>query len=362
MKPADVVHLRSGRLTALAVAILRAHAVPAASARIVAQSLVAASLRGYDTHGVSRLPAYIKQLAAGDIDVNAKVRVTKSRGAIATIDAGWAFGQIAARRAADEVVKRARNHGVATVVLTRSNHVGRLGEYAEQIAGRNCIALVAASVGGKTCNVAPHGGRQGVFGTNPLAWGIPASGALPAWVADFATASIAAGKLEHAVKQNARVEAGLLLDRDGRPTTDPRAYFDGGAMLPFGAHKGYSLGLLVEILGRLLVPGGLGATPAYTRTRGNWTFMTAWSIEAFGDSRDFQRSIGRLRRALKAVAPAAGYSEVMIPGENSRRILRERAKRGIPLDRKIVAELETLARPRAAFPAKSIPFKRPHSS
>ena len=231
--------IQATRIVALSTTILNAHGVPRSAATIVAASLVKSNLLGHDSHGVMRLPRYLDYMMQGKIAPQAQPVVVRKRGTIAAIDGKWAFGQIGARFECDAVAKLARRHGTASVALHEVMHIGGLGEYAEALAQQGFAVLVLTSNGGPGNAVAPFGGRDRIFGTNPMAFAVPGSSSHAPLVVDFATAATAEGKLAVAKAAGEKVEAGALVDRDGAPSVDPGAFYEGGALLPFGAHKGY---------------------------------------------------------------------------------------------------------------------------
>jgi LDH2 family malate/lactate/ureidoglycolate dehydrogenase len=298
-------------------------------AGIVAGSLVKSNLLGHDSHGVQLVPGYLERVRAGKINLSARPKVERQTGAIVTVDGDWGFGQINARFGVDRAIELADQFGLGCVSLTRTNHIGRLGEYAQMLAEAGLVGLVMTGISNHPGIVAPYGGRDRTFGTNPMAWSLPVDRARPPLVLDFATAGVAYGKVAVAHSKGVSVPAGMLLDQAGQPTVDPAALFDGGVLLPFGAHKGSGLLMMVELLTNGLA--GLADRQANDGQFGNPTLMMAWSIEAFLPKHEFATYVEGLLQRIKASQPAAGFDEVLLPGEPEIRIQSERERDGIPI-------------------------------
>jgi uncharacterized oxidoreductase len=317
----------AAELTTIAERILTTAGAPGPTARVVAESLVASDLVGHESHGVRRLVPYLRAVREGAIDPTARPAVTEPRGAVSTVDGQWGFGQLAARAAVAEARRLAAASGVSTVAVRNCNHVGRLGEYVETLADDGAIGLAFCNV---DAIVAPYGGRERRLGTNPIAWAAPRAAGQPAVVVDFATAAIAEGKVALAAAEGGQVPAGLLIDAQGRASTDPADFYDGGALLPFGQHKGYGLSVMIEIVGGLLSGGGVSSLPGYDNTNG--TVIVAIDIEAFVPLARFREQTEQFCARLQATAPAADQpSAVLVPGQIEARTRAERLGTGVPL-------------------------------
>lgn len=314
----------------LAEGILAAAGTPPGAAGIVAASLVDADLAGHGSHGVRRLAPYLGMIEAGVIDPAAEPRTESRRGATAVVSGRGGFGQLAARHAVEEAAALAAAHGVGVVALGRCNHVGRLGEYAEALARRG---LVGQIVGNADPTVAPHGGHRRMLGTNPMAWAAPRAGG-NAVVMDWASAAMAEGKLALLRAEGAAAPPGVLVDQDGRPSIDPEDFYRGGALLPFGGHKGYGLSVLIEMVGGLLTGTGVGSSPGYDGTFG--TMITAVDVTAFVPLDDFHAQAEDFCRALRAAG-------ALVPGDPEAATRELRLKEGIPVPPAIWAELGVLA-------------------
>lgn len=324
-------------LVAAGHAILTALGTPPEQAATVARSLAEANLCGHDSHGIIRLPWYAEFVADGRAVPAAEPSVIGPGGVVTVIDGNRCWGQVAAHRAAELAADSARKHGIGVATVRQANHVGRLGEYAETLAAQGLISVMWANADPA---VAPFGGRDRMLGTNPFAAGIPTAGGPPV-IVDFATAAVAEGKLRLSRVAGKQVEPGLVQDPDGRPTTDPEDFYRGGALLVFGAHKGFGLALLIELLGGALSGNHVGFLPEYSW--GNGMVLIALDPAAFGDREQISEEIGRACGVLRSSPPAAGVPAVLLPGDIEARTREERRDKGIPVPDEVWAQLHELA-------------------
>jgi LDH2 family malate/lactate/ureidoglycolate dehydrogenase len=321
----------AGELLHLARAVLEDAGAPPATANTVAESLVESNLRGHDSHGVRRLVPYVEAVKDGRVDPKAEPEVVQRRGAIVIVDGRGGFGQPAARLAAAELAGLAREHGVGAAAVRRANHVGRLGEWVEQLAGEGLIAIAFCNA---EPTVAPFGGSERRLGTNPIAWATPGR---PPLVMDWSTATMPEGKLAVALARGEQVPHGVLLDSGGEPSRDPADFYAGGALLPLGAHKGSGLSVMIQLVGGALAgTGAFGAQGAAA----NGTVLIALDPGAFTD--DFDDETEAFSAALAATRPARGFDAVLVPGEIERRTRALRAQEGVPLPAATWSELEAL--------------------
>jgi LDH2 family malate/lactate/ureidoglycolate dehydrogenase len=327
----------AAQLLALTRRIFAAAGTPADLAEIVADHLISANLAGHDSHGVIRIPSYVQTIQRGALDPTARPRVLQDRGPVLIVDGNWAFGQVAARYGIDLAVGRAKEVGVALVGIVRSNHIGRVGEYPTLAAQRGVAAFV--TVGGLGTSVAPFGGRQGALGTNPISFGFPAA-SHPPFLVDFATSAIAGGKVMVARAKGEPVPPGSLIDAAGEPTDDPNAYFAGGALLPFGGHKGYGLSLVSALFSGVLTQ----AAHAEGARGGGGVLMLAIDAGAFGPAERAIADADAAMERIKAVPAAAGVDEVLIPGEPEARSRERRLGEGIPVPERTWGEIGETAR------------------
>jgi LDH2 family malate/lactate/ureidoglycolate dehydrogenase len=311
-----------------------------AHAALVADALVWADLRGIDSHGVTRLPRYVELIAAGDMNPRPVLAVRTETVASLLIDADRAAGPVAMTQAMTAAMGKARDAGVGLALVRATTHTAALGYYT-LMAAREGMAALAFSCSWP--NMAYHGARAAGVSTNPISIAVP-GGAHGPVVLDMATGVVALGKLVQARKTGQPIPAGWALDRDGHPTTDPRA---AQIPLPLGGPKGSGLSLMIELITSLVVSNPLLAealegTPEGRRHRQNG-FALAIDIARFGDPARFRREVDRLVAALKALPRASDVPEILIPGERGARTLARRTRDGIPIPRAVADELQAVA-------------------
>ncbi|HLV33869.1 MAG TPA: Ldh family oxidoreductase [Spirillospora sp.] len=332
-------NIEAQALTDFCSAIFEAAGAPDDIAATVARSLVQTNLMGHDSHGVIRVKSYIDQVRKGTIRPDARPQIERRFGATGVVNCQWGFGQIGARFGAEVARDLGLEHGIGCVSLSQVNHIGRLGEYADIIARGGLVAIVLTSGTFVKVSVTPYGGREPIFGTNPMAWAVPC-GDEPLLL-DFATAAVANGKIMVALSKGESFPPGMLLDKDGNPTTDPATFQLGGMLLPFGTYKGSGLALMMEIIPTILAGFAPLSSPEFVS--GNPTLMIAVSVEAFTTRERFSRLVDELKARVKQVPPAAGFDEVLLPGEKEARSMAERLEHGVPLPDSVWQDLTSLA-------------------
>ena len=238
-----MVTLTLDELTALATRALERAGAPAATAQSTARALVAADAQGLASHGVSRLPQYVAHIRLGRVDGAAVPKVVRSKGGAVLVDAAGGLAFPACALAVQEVIARASSHGVAFAGVTNSHHFGMASYHLEPVAAAGFVGL---ALGNSPSAIPAWGGKRAIFGTNPIAAVFPRQ-ARPPIVVDLSLSEVARGKLMVAAREGKPIPPGWALDKDGNPTTDPRAGLD-GMMLPAGGVKGAMLALVVELL------------------------------------------------------------------------------------------------------------------
>lgn len=319
-------------------AILEAAGTPPDLAEVVSRGLVGANLTGHDSHGLLRLPWYIAFTRTGQVKPAARPSVLSRSQATARVDGARGWGQPAAHLATQTALELAQHYGVGAVVIDQCNHIGRLGEYVELIARAGLIGLMV-------CNteilVTPFAARQRVMGTNPIAIAVPRGADEAPLISDFATSTVAEGKLRVARAKGENVAPGLLLDRDGQPTQDPADLYTGGMLLPLGGHKGSGLSLMIELLGGALSGMAPAALPEFQG--GNGTLVMALNIANFVPPALFMAQATALGGHVKTIPTANGFSEVLLPGEAEELARQRRQADGIPMAEQTWQELQALA-------------------
>jgi ureidoglycolate dehydrogenase (NAD+) len=233
--------VRPEKLRQWAASKLEACGIPHADARCVADSLVQTSLWGIDSHGIARLPHYLRRLRAGSIEPRPVMRFTDTGPCTRTLDGGHGLGILVCHRAMEEAIRMARENGVGVVGCSHSTHCGAIGLYGRQAAREGLVGLAFTH---SDAFVAPHPGRKAFLGTNPICIAVPAAGSSPVCV-DMATSATTMNRMMNARREGQPIGDGVALDQQGRLTTDPDAVT---ALLPMAAHKGYALAFLIDVL------------------------------------------------------------------------------------------------------------------
>ena len=333
------------QLRQLGIDVFKAAGASEANAVRVASALVDSNLAGHDSHGVIHIPRYVDFIHKGFIVPDARPTIIQESPTTALVSCNWTFGQVGAEFATRLGIAKARQSKVAMIGLVQVNHIGRLGEYSEMAIAEGMAAIVAAGGFFKDSGqAAPYGGAKRAIGTNPISIGFP-GGETTGMMLDFATTAVAGGKVRLAMAKGTQLPEGVLIDKDGNPTTDPAAWDAGGALLPVGGHKGYSLSLAIEFLGRVMT----GSADYATEGRGGPAFAHSGTLiivmdpGAFRPSRGYAADADQVFKKMKAVPPAPGFNEVLMPGEPELRSRQERQKNGIPVPDSTWAEIRNTA-------------------
>jgi L-2-hydroxycarboxylate dehydrogenase (NAD+) len=344
------------RLHEFCVAVFRRLDVPEADARLAADVLSSADRRGIDSHGVARLRTYVDLLSIGRINPRPNLRIVRETASTATVDGDNGLGLVVGPKANQIAIEKAGGAGTGWVAVSHTNHFGIGGYYVLKAIERDMIGWAMTNT---TKAVAPFGGAERMLGTNPLAIGIPA-GHEPPIVLDMSTCTVPYGKIEMAMRRGESIPTGWAIDRDGRPTTDPGAMIEGGALLPLGSdrehsgHKGYGLAVAVDVLSAILSGANWGpfAPPFALRQedpprkvgKGIGHFFGAMRIDAFRDGNEFKSQVDDFVRTLRATRPVAGIDAVLVPGDPEHQAEKERAEHGIPLLPAVVEDLREVSR------------------
>jgi uncharacterized oxidoreductase len=320
--------LRPDLLQSLARGIFGGIGMSAENAAWMATLLVRANLRGHDSHGVIRIPQYVASWRKGEADPKAEPVIVVDGPATAIVDGKKGFGQLVAKRGMEIAMAKAAAIGIAGVGVHHCNHIGRLADYTEMASEKNLVALLFVNAGGAGQRMAPWGGREPRLSTNPMAFACPTGGEVPISF-DIATTVAAEGKVR--VKRNRKepLPPGWVLDADGRPTTDSSAIYNEpqGTILPVGGHKGYSLAIMIDVLGGILARAG------YSRPNPgpvmNGLFMVVVDIARFVGVDAFRAEVDALTGYLKTSAPVPGGGAIMVPGEPEAKTEAERRQKGI---------------------------------
>jgi len=297
--------------------------------------LVESNLFGPDSHGAIRYYEYTRAIREGRFQPRATPTVVRDNPSTAVVDAGGALGQVGATFAMNLAIEKARQNGLATVTLRNTSHVGRAGAYPLMAARqKNMIGLAFVNAGRLGYQIAPFGGLEGRLSTNPIAFAAPRPDADPILV-DMTTSVVAEGKVRVAINQGKHVPEGWLIDAQGNPTTDPNDFRADppGAILPMGgvvAHKGYGLGLVVELLGGAL--SGEGCADGSRTMHSNGVLFTVYNIEHFTELSIYYEEVEGLLQHVKSSRLAPGFKEILAPGEPEFRSAQRKEAEGIEID------------------------------
>jgi LDH2 family malate/lactate/ureidoglycolate dehydrogenase len=322
--------------------IYQSEGVPPEDADFVADTLVQAELWGHHSHGVLRVGWYHARLRSGAMKPITQPRTVVDSGAIAVIDGEDGIGQIVARNATNEAVRRAKAHGVGVVSVRNSNHFGTCMYYTGMGAREGCIMLLTSNAGP---NMAPWGGLKKMIGTNPWSVAAPA-GRYPPMIMDMANSGVARGKIYLAQQRRASIPSTWAIDKNGNPTTDPEAALE-GFILPMAGHKGYAIGVIVDMLSGVLSGSAFlddvhGPYDPINKS-GAGHFFVALNVEAFQSRSQFEARMEEYIARLKKVPVAPGHEDVFYPGEIEARNDRKNREQGIVLPEDTLLGLATLA-------------------
>jgi len=318
----------------------------------VADNLIMANLTGHDSHGIGMLPRYADAYLEGGLKPNAHVKVAVDGGAMLRLDGDTGFGQVIGQEAMALGIERARAHGSCIVALGNAHHLGRIGAWAEQAAAANLVSIHFVNVISRAI-VAPHGGSDARFGTNPFCVGLPLRGQAPV-ILDFATSMIAQGKTRVAHNKGEQVDEGCLIDDHGRPTREPRFTVIPplGALLTFGGHKGFGMALMCELLGGALAGGLTEHTGDSTKKRVlNGMFSVLLDPVKLGAFDTFEAEAKTFLDWVKASPAREGFDPVQVAGEPERAARAHRTAHGVPVDSTTWSEILEAARKLGLDPA-----------
>ena len=330
---AAYITIESRALTQAIAAIVAAGGSSGDEPRQVAESLVGANLTGHDSHGIGMIPRYVDSLLEGGLLVNREPSIRLDSGVLLALDGERGYGQTIGKAAMTLGIERARQYGACIMTLANAHHLGRIGQWAEQATAAGLVSMHFVNVMTRP-SVAPFGGSDARFGTNPCCIGVPL-GDQPPMILDFATSAVAQGKMRVAHNKGEKVPLGRLIDEKGQPTDDPRYVVipPWGALLPFGEHKGSGLAVICELLGGALTGGGTwhhehdGSRRVY-----NGMLTVLIDPARTGGADSFTSESLAFVESLRQSPPAPGVDKVRIAGEPERETKAKRLAEGIPVD------------------------------
>jgi LDH2 family malate/lactate/ureidoglycolate dehydrogenase len=320
----------ANQIMRVGVAIFEAAGTPSDEAKQTADLLVKSNLCGHDSHGVIRIPGYIEGIIKGSCKPGSKIKILRDSGATALVDGGWGLGQVVATQTMNLAIEKADGYGIGAVSTFNCCHIGRIADYILMAPPHGMIGICAVISG---AGVAPYGGIERMFNQSPIGIAIPA-GDEAHFMLDISTSVCAGGKIMHALAKGDQLPEGYIIDKDGNPTTDPKDFVNGGAVLPFGgpvAYKGYGLAMAVDAIAGIL--SGRGS--AFSRAnKGQGVFQMAIKIDLFRPIDEFKADMDKLVRAVKDSKKAPGFDEILIPGELELRSEKEKIRTGIDVPQK----------------------------
>lgn len=332
--------LPASSLVAFVTAVMREGGSAPDEAATIARRLVDANLVGHDSHGVIRVGKYLEWVRAGWLRPNQPPTVAVDTDTLAIVDGNRGFGQVIGEFAARLGIAKAAKRGIAMIGLRNCGHLGRVGDWAEMAAQEGQVSLHFLNTSGAQ-RVAPFGGSDRRLSTNPICIGVPIDDGDPV-ILDVTTSMVAEGKLMVAMNKGERVPEGWIIDREGAPSTDPAAFYDGGALLTVGGHKGSGLSIVTDLLAGA-VSTGRSSDPDDPVLRNNMLSIYI-APRVYAPDGAVTAEARRFVDWVKASPPSSRGQPVLAPGDIERRTRAERLRDGLPLDDKTVADLAAAAR------------------
>lgn len=318
--------------------------VPLEDANQVANLMVQSDMVGADGHGIFRLPAYVKRIKAGGINLHPNIHLEREQGATALINGDNALGHLVMNRAVELALEKVKQHSVCWIGSHYGNHSGAASVYVRKLAEQGYIGIYMAV--GNANHMAPWGGIDLLLSTNPIAIAVPA-GDEPIVLLDIATTVAAYGKVKLAAQKNESIPEGWMIDRTGKPITDPKKSGD-GSLVPIGGYKGYGLAVMIGLLAGSLNDAAVGKGTIDFNAHHDLVTNTGQTIiavdpSAFGDKVLFIERVIQLVDELKSSAKLPGVDRIRVPGEGAAKVMQERASVGIPISEALLESLNKCA-------------------
>lgn len=325
----------ASRLVELVTAVMLAAGCEPEEAATIARRLVDSNLVGHDSHGVLRVGKYLEWMRAGWVKANQKPTVVFENDSIAIVDGNRGFGQVIGEFAGHLGTRKAAKTGIALVGLRNCGHLGRVGDWAELAAAAGQVSLHFLNTSGAQ-RVAPFGGSDRRLSTNPITVGVPVAEGKPI-IVDMTTSMAAEGKLMVALNRGEQVPEGWIIDKRGNATTEPKDFYEGGALLTVGGHKGSALSVVTDLLAGA-ISTGRSSDPNDSVLRNN--MLSIYIAPAVYDGQKaVAAEVARFVDWVKASPPLRSGVPVLMPGEIENRTRAERERVGIPLDEKTRSDL-----------------------
>lgn len=313
-------------------------------ASVIADSLIYASSRGIDSHGIIRLPYYIERLKIGGTNKNPNINIVSEHNGVLLMDGDNGMGQVVGLYASNLATKKAEEYGISFVLAKNSSHYGAAAFYTSHIAEHQLIGMTASNT---TPVMTAWGGAERVIGNNPFSIAIPYKDHFI--ILDIAMSRVAGGKVRYYAKNNEKIPEGWIVDSEGQDTTNPNDLPNGGSLLPFGEHKGYGLAVILELLTGGLTNGAiLGSVNSWLKKPDVPTnmsqFFIAIDFKKILSEEMFYRQIDKLIDEIKNSKVAPGFERIYFPGEIEAEIKERRKAHGIPITAEIYHDLKKLSK------------------
>lgn len=341
--------IASEKLRQFTLEVFVACGMPLVDAKLAADVLLEADLRGIDSHGVARLSGYVRLYEAGRANMHAAHKVIHETPSTATIDADGGLGLVVAPKAMDLAIAKAEQVGTGWVAIQNSNHFGIAAYHAMKALPKDMIGI---SMTNASPLVSPTYAKERMLGTNPICIAVPAGKERP-FVLDMASSAAANGKLEIAQRLEIEIPSGWVQTKEGNASTNANELKNGGSLLPLGGHKGYGLAAAIDILSGVLSGANFGPwVPPFVSFlnplpnlpgKGIGHFVGAMRIDAFRPANDFKINMDLWIQSFKASERISEAQAVLIPGELEFNLHQQRLKEGITLHPSVTNDLQSLA-------------------
>lgn len=338
------IYVEYSQLKSFAESIMKGEGIPQKHANIVANCLLFANLRGIDSHGIIRLPYYIKRLRQKGTNSHPKVKTLNDYQGTVLLDGDNGLGQVIGILASELAIKKAKEFGISFIIVKNSSHFGAASFYSNHIAEHNMVGIAISNT---TPVMTTWGGVQRIIGNNPLSIALPYKEDIPV-ILDMAMSKVAGGKVRYFAKNKKNIPKGWIVNSWGKETTHPEDLAQGGSLLPFGEHKGFALAIMMELLTGALSGGELlSQVNSWLKKPDVATHMSqsyiAIDIKRLIDLEIYYRQINLLIQEIKSSKVLPGFGETFFPGEIESNIIKTRKKEGIPLTSEILDDLKKLS-------------------
>ena len=324
------------KIYSISKTMLSAKGATTENADIVARHLANANLAGHDSHGFIRIPQYFDDIETGRLDPKASPEIVSDNGSTVQVNGNDSFGQVVASFSTELAINKAKKHGVSVVGMGNLGHTGRIGTYTEIVANSGMTGMMFTGFVGGTVgnNVAPFGGSARRLGTNPISMAFPYKKNCPILL-DFATSIAAEGKLRVYKARNKKLPDNWVIDKNGIPTDDPNAYYEGGAILPvggtIGGHKGFGLSMMVSLMGAVM--GSIGLTsPDNGPVDKVGSSIIAINLKSLSSINHFSQEVSDIVGYIKNTPKMEGVDEILFPGEIEFNTRNQRIANGVEIE------------------------------